>query len=121
MKKLNNLATNLLKIDDSLIVPNSNDTYIVKNGDTLYSIARENNISVDKLKEINNLTSDIIRVGQELKFVDSNINDIKKYIVKAGDTLYSIANRFNTTVDIIKKLNKLNSNLLSVGSELILP
>ena len=121
LKSLNNLATNLLKVGTSLIVPNSNDTYIVKNGDTLYSIARENNISVDKLKEINNLTSDIIRVGQELKLINTNNSEIKKYIVKVGDTLYSIANRFNTTVDVIKKLNKLNSDLLSIGSELILP
>lgn len=105
----------------NLIVPNSNnnnDTYTVVRGDTLYSVARKNNISIDRLRELNNLTSDILRVGQVLKLNDSDIN---KYIVKLGDTLYSIANTFNTTVDTIKKLNNLTSNLLSIGTELIIP
>ena len=69
------------------------------------------------MKEINNLTSDILSIGQRLKLKDSTIN---KYIVKIGDTLYSIANAFNTTVDTIKKLNNLTSNLLSIGQELII-
>lgn len=84
----------------------------------MYSIARKNNISIDRLRELNNLTSDILRVGQVLKLKESNVN---RYIIKTGDTLYSIANRFNTTVDTIKKLNNLTSNLLSIGSELLIP
>ena len=121
IKRLNNLSNNLLKVGSNLIVPNSNnnnDTYTVVRGDTLYSVARKNNISIDRLRELNNLTSDILRVGQVLKLNDSDIN---KYIVKLGDTLYSIANTFNTTVDTIKKLNNLTSNLLSIGTELIIP
>jgi len=121
IKRLNNLSNNLLKVGSNLIVPNSNnnnDTYTVVRGDSLYSIARKNNISIDRLRELNNLTSDILRVGQVLKLNDSDIN---KYIVKLGDTLYSIANTFNTTVDTIKKLNNLTSNLLSIGTELIIP
>lgn len=120
IKRLNNLSNNLLKVGSNLIVPNSNnnnDTYTVVRGDTLYSVARKNNISIDRLRELNNLTSDILRVGQVLKLNDSDIN---KYIVKLGDTLYSIANTFNTTVDTIKKLNNLTSNLLSIGQELII-
>lgn len=74
-------------------------------------------MSVDKIRQLNNLTSDVLRVGQVLKLKESNIN---KYIVKLGDTLYSIANTFNTTVDTIKKLNNLSSNLLSIGQELII-
>lgn len=46
---------------------NGNDFYIVKNGDTLYSISVENQISVAKLKSINNLTSNKIKVGQKLR------------------------------------------------------
>lgn len=121
IKRLNNLSNNLLKVGSNLIVPNSNnnnDTYTVVRGDTLYSVARKNNISIDRLRELNNLTSDILRVGQVLKLNDSDIN---KYIVKLDDTLYSIANTFNTTVDTIKKLNNLTSNLLSIGTELIIP
>ena len=116
------MSNNLLKVGTNLIVPNSNnntddDTYTVVKGDTLYSIARKNNISIDRIRELNNLTSDVLRIGQVLKLKESAIN---KYIVKLGDTLYSIANTFNTTVDTIKRLNNLTSNLLSIGQELII-
>lgn len=111
-----------MKVGTNLIVPNSNNNidsdYTVVKGDTLYSIARKNNISVDKIRQLNNLTSDVLRVGQVLKLKEANINN---YIVKLGDTLYSIAREFNTTVDDIKKLNNLSNNLLSIGTELIIP
>ena len=41
------------------------------------------------------------------------------YVVKAGDTLYDIARRFNTTAEQIKSLNGLNNNILSIGQILI--
>ena len=47
-------------------VPSNKSIYIVEAGDTLWSIARKNNINVDELKTINNLTSNLISVGQEL-------------------------------------------------------
>ena len=47
------------------------------------------------------------------------IDDDTTYVVKSGDTLYKIAREFNTTVDIIKKLNNLDSNNLSIGQILI--
>ncbi|CAI8425754.1 MAG: Exo-glucosaminidase LytG [Flavobacterium sp. SCGC AAA160-P02] len=45
----------------------------------------------------------------------------KSYIVQKGDTLYSIARKFNTTVDSLKKINDLNSNTISINQELIVP
>ena len=45
---------------------------------------------------------------------------MQTYTVKSGDNLYSIARKFNTTVDSIKKKNNLNSNLLSVGQKLVI-
>ena len=46
---------------------NDDNIYIVKYGDSLYSIARKNNISIDELKRINNLNSNLLMVGQKLK------------------------------------------------------
>ena len=94
-----------------------NNYYIVKSGDTLYSIAKKFNISVDDLKDNNNLTSDILSIGQSLKINGSN----NEYIVKQGDTLYSIARKFNTSVSTLADLNNLSTSLLYVGQKLIIP
>ena len=101
------------------------DTYIVKRGDTLYKIANQFNITVNELKQLNNLTSDILQVGQVLKIKENeNIEPsipTQTYIVKKGDTLYSIATRNNITVDQLKQLNNLSSNNLYIGQELQIP
>jgi len=100
--------------------------YTVKSGDTLYSIARRFNISVDRLKELNGLKSNLISIGQNLLVSESNASNIIPaddktiYTVVKGDSLWSIAKKFNTTVDKIKKLNNLSSNLLQIGQKLII-
>lgn len=97
--------------------------YIVKKGDTLYSIANNYGISVNKLKEINGLNSNILMIGQVLYIDDSkidnnNLDDNVYYTVKKGDSLYSIAKKYNMTVDDLLKINGLNSDLLSIGQVL---
>ena len=66
------------------------------------------------MKNLNNLTSDILSIGQTLIIP----KDTDYYIVKKGDSLYSIAKRFNTTVVNLKSLNNLNSNLINVGQSI---
>lgn len=122
LKKLNNLSNNLLSIGQKLIVKNqeSNPTqviYTVKSGDTLYRIANKYNLSVSELMKINNLSSNLLSIGQQLIVPLKNNN---YYEVKKGDTLYSIANKFNTTVSEIKKNNNLTSDVLSIGKVLII-
>jgi len=86
----------------------------------LYSIARTYGLTVDQLKSINILSSNNLSVGQRLRVRNSSSSPgTSNYTVKSGDTLYSIASRFNTTVDEIKRLNNLSSNLLSIGQILI--
>ena len=99
---------------------NSQFTYIVKRGDTLYSIADRYNITVDELKRINNLTTNTITIGQILNINTNNQNN-NIYEVKRGDTLYSIANKYNTTVQELKTLNNLQTNTLSIGQNLLIP
>ena len=93
--------------------------YIVKKGDTLYSISRQFNIPIDDLKRINNLTNDILSIGQKLFLTEQY--PVNTYTVQKGDTLYSIALSHNTTVEELKKLNNLQSNLLSVNQVIQLP
>ena len=99
------------------------NTYIVKRGDTLYSIARAYNTTVDELKRINRLSNNVLSIGQSLLIPEAEElqSDYLIYTVKKGDTLYSIARAFNVTVDEIITLNRLNSIGLSIGQQLLIP
>ncbi|MCI7701501.1 MAG: LysM peptidoglycan-binding domain-containing protein [Tenericutes bacterium] len=134
LRELNNLSSDILTIGKVLIVsPNSDSnpsecvTYTVKKGDSLYSIAKQYNSTVDAIKRYNNLTSNNLSIGQKLKlpcYMKDNDNttmpNFVMYTVKAGDSLYSIAQQYNTTVDKIKSDNKLTSNTLSIGQVLMI-
>lgn len=126
LKKENNLTSNTLQIGEVLRIPTKEiyegeeNVYIVKKGDTLYSVAMANNATVDELKKANNLTSNILSTGQLLK-IPSALLPESTYIVKKGDSLYSIANKYNTTIDELKRINNLTSNILSIGQVLKLP
>ena len=96
------------------------DYYVVKKGDSLWSIAKKYNMTVDELKSINNLKSNLLSIGQRLKIKESNDNQ-NIYIVKKGDTLYKIANMYGTAIDNLKALNNLKNNNLSIGQKLIVP
>ena len=126
LKKLNGLTSNIINVGQVLKLPEKEnivdyDLYIVKKGDTLYKIASNYNISVNELKKINNLTSDTLSIGDQLLVPIIDESDYTIYIVKKGDSLYSIAQKYNTTVDSIKKLNNLASNLLSINQQLKIP
>ena len=129
IKELNNLVDNNLNIGQVLLISDSNNgsntsdiAYIVKSGDNLYAIARRYNITVDALKRANNLTSNLLSVGQRLVIPLPSIESSNNiYVVKKGDTLYSIANKYNVSVDNLKNTNNLNNNNLSIGQTLIIP
>lgn len=95
--------------------PENLKTHTVKKGETLYRIATSNNMSVDKLKKLNNLKSNTLKVGQKLKLTDDKPS---QYTVKKGDTLYRIAISNKMTVNQLKKLNGLKSDSLKVGQKL---
>ncbi len=100
----------------------SADTYTVKRGDTLYSIASKFNTTVDELKRLNNLTSNTLKIGQVLRITsNTSVPSTTTYKVQRGDTLYSIANKYNITVDKLKELNNLTTNTLLIGQELKVP
>ena len=124
LKSLNNLTSNSLSIGQKLKISSEDvdteTTYAVVKGDTLYGIANKFGVSVNNLKSINNLTSNTLSIGQVLKIPGTTTNKVT-YTVKKGDNLYSIARTYNTTVNEIKSLNNLTSNLLSIGQTLILP
>ena len=93
--------------------------YTVKKGDSLYNIAKTFNTSVSDITRINNLTSNNLSIGQNLKIPTTNNSTVTTtYVVKKGDSLYSIAKAYNTTVDALKLKNNLNTNTLNIGQVL---
>lgn len=136
IKKDNNLDSNVLTIGNILLVEGNNQiveecfgeefslstdffVYIVQRGDSLYGIAKKFNTTILDIQRLNNLENTNLMIGDELKIPVINSDDIT-YIVKKGESLYSIAKKFNTTVNDIKIKNNLDTNLLSIGQKLII-
>jgi LysM repeat protein len=122
------------------VVGESFETYTVKRGDNLWTIAKRNNVSLNELYAANGLDKNsILRVGQEIQIpVESgtaSVNTVTAdsyqptslaqgsttYTVKRGDTLSKIANQYGTTVNAIKGANEKNSDMIRVGENLVIP
>ncbi|PWM31008.1 MAG: hypothetical protein DBX58_07490 [Clostridiales bacterium] len=95
--------------------------YTVQPGDTLWLLSRRFGTTVDAIKALNNLTSDMLYIGQKLLIPADGATPSFSYTVQPGDTLWLLSRRFNTTVDAIKALNGLTSDLLSIGQVLQIP
>ncbi|MEQ9265572.1 MAG: LysM peptidoglycan-binding domain-containing protein [Balneolaceae bacterium] len=110
-------------------------SYTVKEGETLYGISKLLEVSVAELQEWNNIDDSGISIGQELiyyvKEVEeppaepvrslvniSNPAENTFYIVKSGDNLYTIARFHNMTLEELKTLNELTSDVLRIGQRL---
>jgi len=144
LKQWNNITSNEIKIDQkliyfvaeqistpevslpldttSLISPPStapNSYYIVKSGDSLYKIARENEMTINQLKELNNLSSDNLRIGQKLAVKSVSIAPVVSvfsnesspqgkfalYTLSKTDNMKSILEKFEMTQAELKSLN----------------
>tara|TARA_R110002050_G_scaffold273113_1_gene417033 strand:- start:25012 stop:26043 length:1032 start_codon:yes stop_codon:yes gene_type:complete len=121
--------------EDKDIIKSNNSTHIVSKGDTMYSIARAYNITVDELKNMNGLSDTTLSIGQELQIKkglvvavesvseDTTVSEVvletATHIVVKGDTLYSIAKKYNMTVEELQNINGLSDFVLSIGQELL--
>lgn len=108
-----------------------NTTHIVQSGETLYSISSKYNLSVTALKSLNKMTTNTIYKGQKLVIKNtsstptptptpppSSNQTSTTYKVKSGDTLFSVASQFNMSVNTLKSINGLTSNIIYVGQSL---
>ncbi len=118
----------LLVLTLSLVVTVSADapmTYVVRWGDTLYSVAARYGVSVNALMQANGLRNpNFIYVGQRLIIAGTTVSvptGAATYGVQAGDTLYSIATRYGTTVAALMQANRLYSYWIYVGQTLRVP
>ena len=134
----NNLGTTLLQVGQQLLIPNKgavsdNESnmgtdietetegiiYVVKPGDSLWSISKKYNIDVNQLKSSNGLTSNLLTIGQELVIPETS--EYKTYVVKSGDSLWKIASNYGVNVNDLIKLNNLTSTVLQIGQTLLIP
>lgn len=92
--------------------------YSVKQGDTLWSISKRYQTTVESIKRSNSISSDEIKTNQKLKIPTENQ---KQYLVQKGDTLFSIARKTNTSINKIKALNQLPNDRIMENDIIILP
>ena len=121
----------------------ADSSYIVKKGDTLYSISRKYQITGPELRAANNLSeNDVLKAGAKLVIPAADIenaaalsasktSDYKKdssrtataaYVVQKGDTLYGIARKYNIKLNELLSLNNLdNSSTIKIGQKILVP
>lgn len=95
-------------------INNPRNTYEVKTGDNLWKIANTYRTTVQDLKLINGLQSDVVYVGQKIRVPIM-------YEVVRGDTIWGLSQEFNSTVQLIKTANVLKTNTIYTGQRLRVP
>lgn len=123
-----NSTTDAIDYTLTVTVPASDTgelVYTVQSGDTLYRISLRFGVTVAELRVANDLQSDLIYVSQNLTIPGSSSGEQPEgqvYVVKQGDTLYSIARRYGVTVSAIEASNDLPaSGYIYPGMSLTIP
>jgi membrane-bound lytic murein transglycosylase D len=132
----NNDEQPIASVDKKSKKATKNDTvsenyYIVAKGENLFSIAKKHHVTVEDLKEWNNLFNTDVKAGTQLVISGESTtkkeqeiatkSDFKEieYTVAQGDNLSSIAKKHNTTIDKLKELNNLDDNVIKLGQTLV--
>ena len=98
---------------------NADTQHTVQKGDTLSELALNYNTTVDALKSLNNLSSELILVDQKLVVDKEESEAIKYHDIQKGDTLFLIGKQYGKTVQQLKAWNDLESDLIIAGEKLI--
>ncbi|WP_338768910.1 LysM peptidoglycan-binding domain-containing protein [Bernardetia sp. ABR2-2B] len=163
IRRLNNMSDASLSLGQRLQVSQSTPTYgggntavasspttsfyTVQAGDSLWRIATKLNLSVNEIKALNNLTSNALSLGQQLRIsgggsdatsasisnstptIQTNSPTVVKapvftprpsYVVQAGDSMWRVSQKVGVSVNEIKSINNLTSNILRIGQMLYL-
>ncbi len=109
---------------------NSENYYVVAKGDNLFTIAKKNNVSIENIKEWNNIIDNNVKVGTQLmvsneKVVIANNEEVKpksktiEHVVLKGEYLASIAKKYNVSVASLSEWNALSDSNIKLGDKLI--
>ena len=132
LRRRNDVSGDFLYIGQRLIIPPSETEeeeieedarliYFVEPGDSLYRIAEIFDTSTEEIREVNELDSTYLIPGQML-YIPGDVEEPSViYFVNAGDSLYKIAQQFDSEIDIIREANDLYSDILNIGQTLQIP
>ncbi len=153
IQRVNKLKGNTIRLGEHLLIPTASSddsdyelstpsriaraqqqttgnklTYTVKQGDTLWDISREHNVSVEQLTKWNSIAKRApLRLGQKLVIVQQDTTENRSagisrtvtYKVRKGDSLARIAQRFSVSISDIIKWNQIDTNnYLQPGQQL---
>jgi len=163
IKKANNLSGINLRIGQKLKIPATKNiednkvatttetpatgvkdaagTHTVKQGESIFNIAKQYGITAYQIRKLNNLADNALSTGQVLKISSDITTEIPKttekpeqanvkeplkdqnfiYTVGNGESIFNIAKKFNLTAYQIRTANKLNDNTITSGQKLIIP
>ncbi|MCD5325264.1 MULTISPECIES: LysM peptidoglycan-binding and 3D domain-containing protein [Pontibacillus] len=127
MKKLVLSLAAVATISATTTITASAEEVVVNSGDTLWGISQDYDVSVEQLKELNNLTTNTIYPAQSLLINRNNETQEAQqtstqssdvYTIKPGDSLWRIGQKFNVSVNELKQWNNLSSNTIYSGNTL---
>ena len=137
LKRTNRIQGNFIKIGQRLRIPNAEESidsrirwHTVASGENLSTIAKKYGTSVVRIQRANRLNSTILRVGQRLEIpvaeaparsTQKKVSQSKIHVVRSGDTLSTIAERYGVGVSQLMKTNGLRNKVIRVGQKLIIP
>ncbi len=105
---------------ESLTAQATEKEHIVRQGETLFSISREYDVTVGELREWNNLQSDDLRPGQVLILRPLNREGSITHRVQPGESLFAISREYGVTIAEIQQWNNLSGTSLEAGRELVI-
>ena len=106
---------------DALQHEDSGQYYLVKEGDSLWGIARQFDLDSKELQRLNGLATNTIYPGDRILVASSQQTGAEFYYhVRNGDSLWTIATKYNISPEEIKRWNNLRGNLIHPGNQLLL-
>ena len=117
-----------VKKEEKAVTENPSEKYyVVEKGDNLSAIAKKNNVTVQNLKDWNNLPDNNVKLGSQMVVNGNNIlkaNDIQEaknieHTVVKGEFLGTIARKYNTTINNLLEWNALSDTNIKLGDKLI--
>ncbi len=113
------LATSVILAPD-VSAQQAETEHVVQQGETLFSISRQHDVTVSELRMWNNLDTDDLRTGQVLRLTPPSGEDRVVHTVQPGESLFGISRQYNVTIAEIQQWNNLDGTALDSGTELVI-